>query len=184
MKTTRFPADEERIKWYKLFRMVIWVCLLKNKKNKNHSLYGLAILTIHIHLEGIIRNVWKDVCVQRVFIIALSITLKNWKQLTVRSRPGKLMCVHTAVRVPAPAVLSQTIPLWGPLCSAECPAPPLTPTRRQEHPPVLTPWMSPETAKCRQTAKPLPDENPWYIYIFPYTVIKDLYLIVYRLIIQ
>ena len=33
MKTTRFPADEEHIKWYKLFRMGIWMCLLKKKNN-------------------------------------------------------------------------------------------------------------------------------------------------------
>ena len=34
METTGFPADEESIKWYKLFRMGIWVCLLKKKQLK------------------------------------------------------------------------------------------------------------------------------------------------------
>lgn len=46
-----------------LFRVEIWVCLYK-KPQRSLSLF-LAILILDSYLKGIIRNVCKDVCVQR-----------------------------------------------------------------------------------------------------------------------
>ena len=65
--------------------MGIWVCLYKKKKTLKIIIsIVLEILTLDIYLEGIIRNVWKGVCVQRVSITALII----W-QLTPVFLPGE-----------------------------------------------------------------------------------------------
>ena len=132
---------------------------IKKKKKRTLKIIisiVLAILTLDIYLEGTIRNVWKGVCMQRVFITALIITLKNWKQTNSKQSVSTFMRVHTATSFCAPAILSQTTLLWGfPVqrrMSSSTPDPwPLTPTHRQGHPPGVTtmndsrdPQMSPD----------------------------------------
>ena len=84
MEMTGFPAHEDNIKWYNSLEWESGYVYKKKTTLKIIISIVLAILTLDIYLEGIIRNVWKGVCMQRVSITALII----W-QPTLMFLPGE-----------------------------------------------------------------------------------------------
>lgn len=95
----------------RLFRVEIWVCLYK-KPQRSSSLF-LAILILDSYLKGIIRNVCKDVCVQRGIYSSSNHNVEKLETncLTIKHWVSKFTWNHMAISFHGTAIWGQ-ITLW------------------------------------------------------------------------